>query len=474
MSTTLLASPAPVPIPLVELAPLFARTFTPPALRLVAPPLPVGSQLGPYVIERELGAGSMGRVYLARHERLGRQVALKVLRDELLGERSLVDRFMQEGRAVNRINHPNIVEVHDYIEQHDPERVCCVMELLHGETLEQRMLARPFTLESIRSIAGQIASALGASHAAGVVHRDLKPENIFLITRDGRDDWVKVLDFGIAKCAQREGQVSPVETIQGSLLGTPRYMAPEQFSGLEVDGRTDIHALGVILHELVSGHAPFEASSFGQLAADIISHAPPALPKLTPNHEPVPVGLAALIEACLAKNPANRPASMAMVQAALAGAPLQRPWRARKVARLALAGVAALGLGALLVGGLWPRPVAVPAPPPVSARALPRPQAAALAVVPTEVTLQLTTVPVGALVSRSDSGAVLGRTPLEVRVARATPVPMRIELTGYQVLERTVSTDQSQRLEVALQPARKVSSRPLAAPRSLYGVIDPY
>jgi serine/threonine-protein kinase len=459
--------------------PLPERTFTPPSFSLLAPGLPVGATLGPYVIERELGAGSMGRVYLARHQLLGRQVALKVLREELLGDRGLVERFLQEGRAVNRINHEHIVEVQDYIEEHEPERVSCVMEFLQGETLAHRMQTRPSTLESIRSMAGQIASALGASHAAGVVHRDLKPENIFLITRDGRDDWVKVLDFGVAKCAQRDGQVSTVKTIQGSLLGTPRYMAPEQVSGLEVDGRTDVYALGVILHELISGRTPFDASSFGQLAADIIANAPPALPEETSNHEPVPAELTALIEACLAKNPALRPASMAVVAAALRGAPLVRPAARPHRAQLGFiaSGMAAVALGAVLVAGLWPTPAPAAQVPPrsLAAREM-RPLPPPVEVVPSEVTLLVMTEPPGALVSRVDSGEPLGRTPLEVRVARATTaVPVRIELAGYQPLERSVSTDQSQRLEVALRAVSpKVTARPPAARTMRHGVIDPY
>jgi serine/threonine-protein kinase len=311
-----------------------------------------------------------------------------------------------------------------------------------------------------------------------VVHRDLKPENIFLITRDGRDDWVKVLDFGVAKCAQREGQVSAVKTIQGSLLGTPRYMAPEQVSGLEVDGRTDVYALGVILHELISGRTPFDASSFGQLAADIISNAPPTLPKETSNHEPVPADLAALIEACLAKHPEQRPASMAQVESALAGAPLLRPAAHPHRAQLGFlaSGVAAVALGALLVAGLWPTPAPAAE---VDARSVAagetRPMSRPVVAAPAEVTLVVMSEPVGALVSRADSGAPLGRTPLELRVARAdAPVLVRIELAGYQTLERSVSTNQSQRLEVSLRAVPKVAARLPATRTMRHGVIDPY
>ncbi len=208
--------------------------------------LSIGETLGVYVLEQVLGEGSMGTVYLGRHQRLGRQVALKVLHEHLLRDQRLVKRFMQEGRVVNQINHEHIVEVHDFVEELAPERVYCVMELLKGETLSQRLATRAVNLESVRTIGRQIASALGAAHAVGVVHRDVKPENIFLLSRDGRDDWVKVLDFGIAKSDQNT--VNLVESQQGTLLGTPRYMAPEQVAGLEVDARTDVYALGTILY----------------------------------------------------------------------------------------------------------------------------------------------------------------------------------------------------------------------------------
>ena len=467
MSTLLAGSPSNP----FALAPVIERTFTPILLRAVTTPdLAVGSTLGAYVIERELGAGSMGRVYLARHERLGRHVALKVLREELLGDQGLVDRFLQEGRAVNRINHEHIVEVQDYLEEQNPSRVYCVMEFLQGETLAHRMAERTSTVESIRSMGRQIASALGASHQAGVVHRDLKPENIFLVTREGRDDWVKVLDFGVAKCAP-DGQLSTVQTAQGSLLGTPRYMAPEQVAGLEVDARTDIYALGVILHELISGRTPFEASSFGQLAADIIANPPPPLPLETRNHEPVPAELAALVDACLAKKPAERPASMAFVEEVLAGAP-PGP---NKAGRGFLVAALAMVLGAVLVVGLWPTPASAQRPAPlVAARAAPRLLPPPV-VGPPDVTLWVTTQPAGALISRLDSGAALGRTPLEVRLPRtATPLPLRIELAGHQPLERTLLTDQSQRLEVALQAVVRKAPSAVVARKMSNGVIDPY
>ena len=264
------------PILLLEIVKPLSRTFTPsPAREGLASAPAVGTVLGPWLIEGALGSGAMGQVYQATHERLGRRVALKVLRPELVGEVGLVERFLQEGRAVNQINHEHIVEVHDFVHQHDT--VYCVMEFLEGETLATRMARRPSSLDSIRSMAAQIASALGAAHAAGVVHRDLKPENIFLVSRDGRDDWVKVIDFGIAKCAPPDGGLSTVQTAQGSVLGTPRYMAPEQVTGEELGFRTDLFAAGAILFEMLAGHPAFGGKTVVEVLYATLHEQPPAL-----------------------------------------------------------------------------------------------------------------------------------------------------------------------------------------------------
>ncbi|MDP1824042.1 MAG: serine/threonine-protein kinase [Archangium sp.] len=459
-----------------ELAPILLHQVVPPALAptmtslLPAPSgsdgLSIGSTLGAYIIERELGAGSMGHVYQALHQRLGRRVALKVLRTELLGEPSLVERFLQEGRAVNQIDHANIVEVHDYVEERGS--VYCVMELLEGQTLAERMEQGPSSLESIHSMALQIASALGASHAAGVVHRDLKPDNIFLVSREGRDDWVKVLDFGIAKCTS---VLSTIQTAQGSVLGTPRYMAPEQVAGCTVDGRADIYALGTILHELICGQAPFEASSFGQLAADIINQSPPPLPGMTAGHEPVPPALASLIAACLSKQPSARPPTMEAVGAALTQ-PTPRPRRRPRFTGLAMLA----GLTLVLSSGAGlssPEAIAAPAPTGMTGMTMMTERSEVTAAEVEEVTLWVETQPPGALVSRLDTGETLGRTPLEVRVERAANVPLRIELEGHTTLERDVSIEESQRLEYMLQPPPKTFAQ--ASRRAVTdGVLDPY
>jgi Protein kinase domain len=426
-----------------------------------------GAMLGAWIIERTLGEGAMGRVYLARHAQLGRHVALKVLRPELVGTFSLGERFLQEGRAVNHINHPHIVEVHDFV--HDAAGLYCVMEFLEGETLAERMLARPSTLESIRSMGQQIASALGAAHAAGVIHRDLKPENIFLVHREGRDDWVKVLDFGVAKCAPRAGEVNLVQTQQGMVLGTPRYMSPEQMAGLEVDPRTDVYSLGTMLYELVSGVAPFDEASFGLLAAAILTQPAPRLPSVTPAGEKVPEALATLIAACLAKQPADRPESMALVEQVLLGASQLPQRRRRHLRRFAFASLGALTL-VTLTAMLRPLPVmpAVVAPEPAAVVEL---NAAA----PTRVTLSLTTVPQGALVF-ADTGALLGRTPLVLEREEAeAALVLRVELAGHRPVEHVRLSASHPTLSLQLEPvpARKPTRRPVAQAVT-DGLLDSY
>ncbi|MFT3711425.1 MAG: serine/threonine-protein kinase [Archangium sp.] len=431
-----------------------------------AAPLAVGETLGPYVVERVLGEGSMGRVYLGRHQRLGRHVALKVLHDRLLRDRQLVERLMQEGRLVNQINHRHIVEVHDFVEELMPERVYCVMEFLRGETLSHRNSTRATTIDGITGIARQIASALGAAHAAGVVHRDLKPDNVFLVEREGRDDWVKVLDFGVAKSAPGQGEVNLVESQQGVLLGTPRYMAPEQVAGLDVDARTDVYALGTILYELLTGKPPFESATFGQLAADIITRPPPPLPKLSTSREPIPPALSALVMACLAKQPQDRPASMGVVEGALAGRELESsgpPWK------MIAAGLVAVVIGSALVFALRPAPK-LDEPVPSAAAQTPTPTPPPV-VAAEDVTLAITTQPPGARVVRTDTGLLLGVTPLEFKSPRRNqPTTLKLELAGHEPLERAVVFDQNQRLEFTLKPVVKAKPKRVITD----GVIDPY
>ncbi len=439
-----------------------------------APSLQVGDSLGPYVLEQLLGEGTMGRVYQGRHQRLGRQVALKVLHSHLIQDKALVARFLQEARLVNQINHPHIVEVHDFVEELFPERVYGVMELLRGKTLAAQLAERALTLAELCNIGRQIADALHAAHRVDVVHRDLKPDNIFLTAREGREDSVKVLDFGVAKLLQTGGDLRVADTQAGTMVGTPRYMAPEQAAGIEVDARTDIYALGTILYEMLAGKPPFGSLVFGQLAADIITQPPPPLPARTQAGEPIPKALGELVAACLMKSSDARPPSMAAVSTWLERA-LQAPPPSAAPKKGLRAGGALAGAGLLaLVGFLAlrappavePSPVVVKAPVVIAPHPVP-----VVVALPTEVTLTLVTTPARATVIRLDTHEVLGVTPLEKRLARGDkPMRLRFELAGHQPLEREASLLSDQALELTLQPVViKQKPRPVTD-----GVLDPF
>jgi serine/threonine protein kinase len=306
-----------------------------------------GDRFGPYRLEQLLGEGSMGRVWRARHVWLGRPAAIKVLRPEHTGHSAVVDRFFDEARAINRIRNEHIVEVWDFVEERDPHRVYCVMEHLDGRCLSD---AAPLPVQACIAVMRQLCEALGAAHREGVVHRDVKPDNIFLVHRPGAPLFVKVLDFGVARLSDelRRGSVS--RTAQGSLLGTPKFMAPEQISGGEVDGRCDVYAVGCLLYWLLSGRLPFESEHFGQLSMQIVQQEPPPLPATTPGGERVPRVLAELTRQCLAKDPRERPATMEAVALGL-----ERPIKLRAVhrpGRKAAALVMAVG-AALAAAAAW-------------------------------------------------------------------------------------------------------------------------
>lgn len=293
------------------------------SLRAVRPTL----RLGQYELQKLLGEGSMGQVYLARHLSLGRQVALKVLRPELARQSDQVARFFQEARAVNQINHKNIVQIIDFVQESStdpaqPAPVYCVMELLSGKSLAEWFRGGGLGIAGLIEVARQVCGALQAAHGAGIVHRDIKPDNIMVEQQDDRFV-AKVVDFGVAKLLLPEARVLD-STSKGSMIGTPLYMAPEQAACEVVDHRADIYALGSVLYEGLAGHPPFQSASLGGLFAQVIRDRAPPLPATTPWDEVIPLDLAALVESCLAKEPEARPQSMdalsQLVQRAVANA----------------------------------------------------------------------------------------------------------------------------------------------------------
>src|SRR5947209_1583640 len=239
----------------------------------------VGRTIGHYKISKRIGTGGMGDVYLATDMTAGRKAALKLLPTRFTSDAERLKRFQQEARALVGLNHPNILTVYEIGEDHSTHYIAS--ELIEGETLRQRLLRGRIELDEAVDVAIQVASALAAAHEAGVVHRDIKPENIMLRP----DGYVKVLDFGIAKLAEQEVPVTLaeeeavllVETHLGSIMGTVRYMSPEQARGAQVDKRTDVWSLGVVLYEMVTGHAPFAGDTPGETMSSILEKEPPPL-----------------------------------------------------------------------------------------------------------------------------------------------------------------------------------------------------
>jgi len=214
-----------------------------------------------YRVIRKLGEGGMGSVYLAEHVVIEKKLVLKVLSPELAGRQDLVARFLQEARSASRIGHENVIDISDF-GQSAEGFVYIAMEYLEGKDLGQVVRAEgALAWPRVRDIVMQICRALRAAHDKGIVHRDMKPENIFLIQREGRPEFVKILDFGIAKIMGLDPN-GPRLTRTGMIFGTPEYMAPEQAEGKEADHRVDIYAVGCIIYHLLTGQTPFLADNF--------------------------------------------------------------------------------------------------------------------------------------------------------------------------------------------------------------------
>lgn len=224
--------------------------------------------IGPYRVLGRIGSGGMAEVYRVVDERLGREVALKMLLPELAGDAEFVERFRREARAASVLEHPNICRLYDIGEWRG--RPYLTMELLEGQTLRERLHGRPLEISELLHIGAEIADALGAAHARGFVHRDIKPGNIFL-TRSGQ---TKILDFGLAKRTKAARKLAPDEitlTNPRTVPGTPSYMSPEQILGEDADIRTDTYALGVVLYEMATGRVPFEGEGATNVFRKILS-----------------------------------------------------------------------------------------------------------------------------------------------------------------------------------------------------------
>lgn len=264
----------------------------------------IGKELdGRYLIIERVGVGGMGKVYKALQKPINRHVAVKLLHRELTEDVEVVKRFYREAKAASLLSNPHSIVIHDF-GQTVGELLYIVMEYLQGTVLTQEIQEKgAFTTKRALKITQQICESLIEAHENDIVHRDLKPANIYLSRAAGRSEMVKVLDFGIAKISQEIDQTRI--TKQGILLGTPLYMSPEQVKGLEVDGRSDIYSLGIILYEMLSGSTPFHALTPGNILLQQITVPPP--PILDINPETVLFEeLEGIVHKCLEKNRAQR------------------------------------------------------------------------------------------------------------------------------------------------------------------------
>jgi len=271
-----------------------------------------GTAVGPYLIEGPLGKGGMGVVYRARDTRLGRPVAIKILSGAIIKDRSGLERFRREARAISALNHPNVCTVYDVGEQED--RPYLVMELMEGQTLKERIAAQPFSNEQLLAIMIPILDALEAAHAVGIVHRDIKPANIFLC----RQGTVKILDFGLAKSAGTESAarsgIAETLTVPGTTVGTISYMSPEQVRGGTVDARSDVFSCGVVLYLMATRTLPFSGDGWTGTLQAVLNLAPRPARELTPDLLPE---IERVIDRALEKDPQARYQSAADMRAEL-------------------------------------------------------------------------------------------------------------------------------------------------------------
>jgi serine/threonine-protein kinase len=461
--------------------------------------LEAGTLVGDYEIEREIGHGGMGVVYGATHPVIGKQAAIKVLRREMAANPVAVERFIQEARAVNGIGHANIIDVFAFGNLPDG-RPYLMMDLLVGESLRTRLKRGPLHVSEAASVLDEVASALAAAHAKGVIHRDLKPDNVFLVARQGRWPEVKLLDFGLAKLmpggigsGEAGGVIErPIRTHTGIVLGTPDYMAPEQVRERSTaDPRCDVYALGVMAFESLTGRRPFPAAEGYEAMLAIVNTPAPELAPIAPH---LPKDLAYLVDGMLLKDPRQRP-TLAELRSAfkrlravlptqsVASMEIQLP--ARPAVELSLGGLTASRVGAspllppasavaeVSMSAAPVEPTTVPAQrpmtrPPVAppglgapaGQAVPTPRAKALQTAALQAQASNTSLPIAAplppqIVQQHGPSVIGAPNPLAANAPKTMP--------GTMPPRRALSDDELSELPTSNSRALKVDGEDLEA-----------
>ncbi len=475
---------------------------------LQAAELAAGDEVGNYVIRAVVGQGGWGTVYLAEHPTIGRRVAIKLLRADLIRDEGALSRFFTEARAANAIKSDHVVEVIDFGQL--PSITAAgrpgfgqpylIMEWLEGHPLgkiieTEGRVALPRALRIMR----QIGKGLVAAHRAGIVHRDLKPDNVFLQQRESDPEFVKILDFGIAKLTSGEGLAHRTST--GTAMGTPLYMSPEQCEGARaVDHRSDIYSLGIMLYEMTTGVRPFRAEGVGALLIQQMKEIPEPPRKHAPD---LPPALEALILRMLEKSPDARPQQMDQVveaftqlgaegtrEAPLASSPSVSP-AAQPSSPLLVSGMAprvpptvprwvlllggaaiavGAGVGVIATRGEPPAPPVADSPSPAPEKPTVEKFQPSAPVAPANVHLTLKSEPSGAgVIELKQDGARLsiGQTPIELERPRGSgPRTFQIELAGHRPETRVLSTDADAKVVVGLvRDARpRAAGKPAALP----------
>lgn len=457
-----------------------------------------------YKVESVLGEGGMGVVYRCRHKIIDKKVAMKVLRADMARDKEATERFLMEAKAASAIGDDHIIDISDFGLLPDGSTYF-VMEYLDGTPLSTISGGQPVPVPRILKIAHQLAEGLAAAHEAGIVHRDLKPDNIFLIPRGGDKDFVKILDFGIAKVPTSSVGL----TRAGSVFGTPHYMSPEQAAGAAVDHRGDIYSFGVILYELSCGKVPFDADNFMGILTQHMYKAPVPIRALVPPPQDIPPGLDAIVLKCLSKRPEQRygsmrelmadidklrdglvpdavgemmarsggfnvPADFFKVQGRMPAPVPATPAGQHKSRSALIAGIAGVAVAIGLVVAIFAHSETSPASPPTAAvpASKPTPEQPPAPASSNDIVISsgvaVAAEPLDAEVWKGDQN--LGTSPVIVDVPEGVPVTIEIRRAGY-LTKKVVLDGREKKLTVRLDKERTTAAgtrprpgRPVASP----------